>query len=196
MLFYINPITLDENNTEFVSELYENNKKVIYDVAYSILKNSHDSEEIVSEVMINVIRNIEKFAALNTNERLAMLITYSKNAAINLYKVKKRRATYEMPFTYINENGESEGIDIKDDTANIDDVISNKENASIIIKCIKQLTIEQQEVIELVYTLGYSNVETAKILGISSNAVGMRLYKAKKKLFTLIKDVLYESIHD
>ena len=187
-------MTLDEENQEFVGQLYEKYKKKIYEIAYAILKNRHDAEEIVDEVMINVIDNVEKFVQSDGNETLAQLVIYSRNAAINLYKVKKRRSANEIPFTYLNEEGDNEDIEIEDDAPGMDDVLLSKENSEIVARYVKQLTLEQQDAIMLVYTLGYSNVEAANVLGISSNAVGMRLFKAKKKLIEIGGDELHELV--
>lgn len=194
LLFYLALLTLDEDKQDFVGQLYEKHKKKIYEIAYKILKNRHDAEEIVDEVMINVISNVEKFVQSDGNETLAQLVIYSRNAAINLYKVKKRRSEHEIPFTYLNEDGDNEDIEIQDDAPGMDEVLLSKENSEIVAKYVKQLTLEQQDVIMLVYTLGYSNVEAANVLGISSNAVGMRLFKAKKKLLELGGDELHELV--
>ena len=194
MLFYVALMTLDEENQEFVGQLYEKYKKKIYEIAYAILKNRHDAEEIVDEVMINVIDNVEKFVQSDGNETLAQLVIYSRNAAINLYKVKKRRSANEIPFTYLNEEGDNEDIEIEDDAPGMDDVLLSKENSEIVARYVKQLTLEQQDAIMLVYTLGYSNVEAANVLGISSNVVGMRLFKAKKKLIEIGGDELHELV--
>ena len=194
MLFYLALLTLDEDKQDFVGQLYEKHKKKIYEIAYKILKNRHDAEEIVDEVMINVISNVEKFVQSDGNETLAQLVIYSRNAAINLYKVKKRRSAHEIPFTYLNEDGDNEDIEIEDDAAGMDEVLLSKENSEIVARYVKQLTLEQQDAIMLVYTLGYSNVEAANVLGISSNTVGMRLFKAKKKLLELGGDELHELV--
>ena len=194
MLFYLALLTLDEDKQDFVGQLYEKHKKKIYEIAYKILKNRHDAEEIVDEVMINVISNVEKFVQSDGNETLAQLVIYSRNAAINLYKVKKRRSEHEIPFTYLNEDGDNEDIEIEDDAAGMDEVLLSKENSEIVARYVKQLTLEQQDAIMLVYTLGYSNVEAANVLGISSNTVGMRLFKAKKKLLELGGDELHELV--
>lgn len=194
MLFYLALLTLDEDKQDFVGQLYEKHKKKIYEIAYKILKNRHDAEEIVDEVMINVISNVEKFVQSDGNETLAQLVIYSRNAAINLYKVKKRRSAHEIPLTYLNEDGENEDIEIEDDAAGMDEVLLSKENSEIVARYVKQLTLEQQDAIMLVYTLGYSNVEAANVLGITSNAIGMRLFKAKKKLLELGGDELHELV--
>lgn len=193
-MFYITLVTLDEENQDFVSELYEKHKKKMYELAYSILKNRHDAEEIVDEVMINVINDVEKFVQSDGNGILAQLVIYTRNAAINLYNAKKRRAAHEVSYTYINEEGEYEDIEIEDVSSGIDDVLISKENSEIVAKYLKELTQEQQDVIMLVFVLGYSNVEAAKVLGISPNAVGMRLYKAKKRLLEIGGDELREHV--
>jgi len=194
LLFYLALLTLDEDKQDFVGQLYEKHKKKIYEIAYKILKNGHDAEEIVNEVMLNVISNVEKFVQSDGNETLAQLVIYSRNAAINLYKVKKRRSAHEIPLTYLNEDGENEDIEIEDDAAGMDEVLLSKENSEIVARYVEQLTLEQQDAIMLVYTLGYSNVEAANVLGISPNAVGMRLFKAKKKLLEIGGDGLRELI--
>lgn len=194
LLFYIALMTLDEDDRDFVGELYEEHKKKIYEIAYAILKNRHDADEIVDEVMINVIKNVEKFVQSDGNGILAQLVIYTRNAAINLYNAKKRRAAHEVSYTYINEEGEYEDIEIEDVSSGIDDVLLSKENSEIVAKYLKELTKEQQDVIMLVFVLGYSNVEAAKVLGISPNAVGMRLYKAKKRLLEIGGDELREHV--
>lgn len=74
MLFYAALMTLDETHRDFVGQLYETHKKKIYEIAYSILKNRHDAEETVDEVMIRVINNVEKFMQSDGNEILAQLV--------------------------------------------------------------------------------------------------------------------------
>lgn len=194
MLFYIALLTLDEENQDFVGRLYEKHKKKMYEIAYAILKNRHDADEIVNDVMINVINNVEKFVQSDGKEILAQLVIYTRNAAINCYNAKKRRAAHEVSYTYINEDGEYEDVEIEDDASGIDDVLLSKENAEIVKKYLKQLTQEQQDAIALVFELGYSNVEAATVLGISPNAVGMRLFMAKKKLLEIGGDDLRELI--
>ena len=194
MLFYSALMALDDADRDFVSRIYEQYNKKIYSLAYSILKNSHDAEEIVDEVMIKVINNVEKFMQSDGNELPAQLVVYSRNAAINLYRSKKRRAARESSYTYMDEDGEFKDIEYGDDSFDIDEVLLREENAKIVAKCLKQLKPEYQDTIMLIYALGYSYEEAAGVLGISSNAVGMRLYNAKKKLLALGGDELYERI--
>ena len=194
MLFYSALMALDDADRDFVSRIYEQYNKKIYSLAYAILKNSHDAEEIVDEVMIKVIKNVEKFVQSDGNQLPAQLVIYSRNAAINLYRSKKRRAARESSYTYMDEDGEFRDIEYGDDSFDIDEVLLREENAKIVAKYLKQLKPEYQDTIMLIYALGYSYEEAAGVLGISPNAVGMRLYNAKKKLLALGGDELYERI--
>ena len=114
LLFDAALMSLDDINRDFVGQLYETHKKGIYEIAYAILRNRHDAEEIFDEVMIRVINNVEKFVRSDGNETLAQHVIYSRNAAITLYNIKKKRAKHELPFTYTNEDGENEDIDLVD----------------------------------------------------------------------------------
>ena len=61
MLFNFILMTLNEDDKSFVCSLYETHKSKIYEIANSILRNRHDAEEVVNEVMINVIKNSRIF---------------------------------------------------------------------------------------------------------------------------------------
>ncbi len=42
--------------------------------------------------------------------------------------------------------------------------------------------------------MGYTNVEAARVLGVSPNAAGLRLFRAKKTLCEMAGDELYELV--
>ena len=43
--------------------------------------------DIINEVMINVIKNIDRFTDVDQNDIKAQIVAYSRNASINLYKI-------------------------------------------------------------------------------------------------------------
>ena len=194
MLFYIYLATLDNNERNLAKSIFEQYHKLIYEVAYKVLNNSHDAEDTVGEVMINVIKNIDRFTNVGRNDIQAQLVIYSRNAAINLYNKNKRRSKTVQSFTYLNDDGELEDIDIFNTTDNIDDTILSKETTEIINGYLEKLPQEYQDIIELVYGMGYTNVEAARVLNITPNAVGLRLFRAKKRLLELAGGELYERV--
>ncbi len=194
MLFYSYLAALDDVERSCAEEIFENHYKLIYEVAYKILNNRPDAEDTVDEVMINVMKNIERFLHVSRNDIESQLVIYSRNAAINIYNRNKRRSKHIQSFTYRNEDEKLEDIDIADESDSVEDIVISKETAEIVSKYLHQLSEEYQDVIELVYGMGYTNVEAARVLHITPNAVGMRLFRAKKKLLSLVGGELHERI--
>lgn len=66
--------------------------KLIYEVSYRILNRRQDAEDTLDEVMMSVMKNMDKFLHVGRNDIEAQLVIYSRNAAINLYNKNKRRS--------------------------------------------------------------------------------------------------------
>lgn len=194
MFFYAMLLSLGTDDRDFVEKIFEKYHKYIYEIAFNILHNHQDAEDIVDEVMINIIKNIEKFLYASENEIKAQIVIYGRNTAINLYNKNKRRIKHEVNYTYVNEDGEIEEIEIEDPSESMAELVIRKETVEIVQRCLQQLSVEHRDAIKLVYALGYSNAEAAKVLEITPNAFGLRLYKAKKELVELAGGELYDCI--
>ncbi len=194
MFFYAMLLSLDTDDRDFVEKIFEKYHKYIYEIAFNILHNHQDAEDIVDEVMIKIIKNIEKFLHASENEIKAQIVIYGRNTAINLYNKNKRRIKHKVNYTYVNEDGEIEEIEIEDPSESMAELVIRKETVEIVQRYLQQLSVEHRDAIKLVYALGYSNVEAAKVLEITPNAFGLRLYKAKKKLLELAGGELYDRI--
>lgn len=194
MLFTVMLAALDEDDRSLAEMIYINHKRQIYKIAYSILNNHHDAEDVINDVMLNVINNIEKFVDSDGNKTAAQIVIYSRNAAINRYRKNKRKAEVETAVTYEDEDGNLSDIDIADTNAGVEDVVMSNETSVIVRRYLLHLPQEYQDAISLVYGLGYSNKEAARILNITPNAVTLRLHKAKKKLAEMAGGELYEYI--
>ena len=68
---------LQKGDTEAFDKIYKLTNKSIYFVAYSILKNKDDSEEIVQEVYIKFYKNLSKIDT--TRNVYNLLYTIAKN---------------------------------------------------------------------------------------------------------------------
>lgn len=194
MLFYSFLAVLDAEDRSFAEQLFEKYHKYIYEIVYNILNNHQDSEDTVDEVMINIIKNIDRFNNASGNDIVAQIVIYSRNAAINLYNKNKRRNKVEGYYTYVNDENEFEEIEYEDTSETVEERIITQETVEIVRKDLTQLTPEHRDVIKLVFVLGYSNVQAARVLHITPNAVGLRLFKAKKKLLELAGGELNERI--
>ena len=150
MLFYSFLAVLDADDRSCAEQIFEKYHKYIYEIAYNILHKHRDAEDTLNEVMINIMKNIERFNHANRNDIEAQIVIYSRNAAINLYNKNKRRTKVEVPFTYVNDEDELEEIEIEGMGESVDEVIITKETVEIVRRYLPQLSIEQRDVIKLI----------------------------------------------
>ena len=134
MLFVSMLATLNTEKRSCAEMIFEENHKLIFEIAYKVLNNREDAEYTLNEVMINVIKNIDRFIHVNRNEIEAQLVIYSKNAMINLYNKNKIQRKHIKSITYINDDGETCEMDITDMDADVEEIILAEETAEILKK--------------------------------------------------------------
>ena len=156
------------NKELYFNKLYENYRALVYAIAFSILKNSEDSEDVVQKVYTK-IWNIEN-KKLPKNNELSWLYTLTKNETLDFYKAQK-------------------------DLLNIDDIYyltdDNKEINEIIDKdyynrIISKLNTQEQEIISLKILSNMSFKEISQILSVPEGTVKWKYYKAIHTLKLLL----------
>lgn len=195
MLFFLYMAALTDDERAIAERIFEQYHKLIFEIAYKILNDIQDAEDTISVVMINIMKNIEKFSGADQHDIEAQIVIYSRNAAINLYNKNKRRKKTFQSFTYVNDEGDLEEIDMPDESVCIDDTVLSDETAMIVKKYLEQLPEDYQQIIELVYGMGYTNVEVAHVLNTTPNAVTLKLFRAKKRLLEIAGGELSERLH-
>ena len=70
--------------------VWEAAKGIMYNEAYSILRNRADSEDAVMEAMVRIIRSEEKFRPLGCNDMRALAVIYVRNTAIDIYNRNRK----------------------------------------------------------------------------------------------------------
>ena len=74
MLFTVMLAALEEDERSLAEQIYIKYKRQIYKIAYSVLNNHHDAEDVLNDVMLNVINNIEKFVDSDGNKAAAQIV--------------------------------------------------------------------------------------------------------------------------
>lgn len=83
---------LKERDNDTFELVYYEYKDLVYFVAYNILKNSYDTEELVQDVFVKMLREIDKFDGRFFK---AWLLKMTKNLAINKLKTLNKEDTIE-----------------------------------------------------------------------------------------------------
>jgi RNA polymerase sigma-70 factor (ECF subfamily) len=171
-------------NPAAFKELFDGHSTLVYNVAYRMLQNKQDAEDITQEVFLQVYKSLKRFRAES------QLSTWLYRIAVNRSLNHQRRGKLERWLSL--DFGERE--EATDDSAFIgatedgpDVVIEKKDTERIVQEAINSLP-DQQRIATLLHRyeeLSYE--EIAKIMGVTVASVESRLHRAK---LTLAKKLL------
>lgn len=168
-------------------ELVRRHERPVYSVAWRILQNSHDAEDITQQSFLNALEHLGEFrgdAAFGTwIQRIAMF------AALKV--LRKRRGLEMTSLEQATESSEgSEGVAhpeyIADWRQSPEHLAQQNETQRLIDEALAQLDEKHRVVFVLRDVEGLSVKETAEALGLSESNVKVRLLRARLQLRELL----------
>ena len=148
--------------------LYKQYSKAMYNLAYRMMNNREDAEDILQETFTECFRNIGSFRFESTFG--AWLKSILMNRCINQLRKKKTDLVYYETLPAVAEEEETE---IAYDT--------NK-----IFRGIEQLPDGYRIILTLYLLEGYDHTEISQIMGISESTSKSQYSRAKEKLRTIL----------
>ena len=157
-------LKIKENNKKGLEELYNNSHKMVYGIAFSLVKNKEDAEDIM-QVVFTKIQELDK-TKLPSNKEMTWLYTLTKNETLNYLKKKKGEVSLETIYEIENKNNE---IDKKIDSIEFNRLIS-------------KLDKKEQEIVSLKILSEFSFQEISKLLNEPVGTVKWRYYKSLRSI--------------
>ena len=163
------------SNPDYIKmeELYELHEQTIYYIAYSILKNIQQAEDVVQETFITLYKNLEKIQGLNTYELKSYILRIAKNKAIDSYRKNKRHGLFLEKYQ-------------RDYTEKVDGAIEEWEQQTLSENQIDALLTVLSESCKQVfkykvfYNLSYQ--EISNLMGMKEVNVRKQFERARKRL--------------
>lgn len=159
---------IKQNKIYGIEELYSKYKKMIYCIAFSILKKQEDSEDIMQMIFAKIYEM--ENSKLPTNNYASWIYSITKNETINFIKKKKN----DIPLDKIYE--------ISDDNNELNKVIDNIE----FNRLISNLNDKEKDIISLKILSNFSFEEIGKMLHEPVGTVKWRYYKSIYCLRTIL----------
>lgn len=151
---------MKQGNPQIIQELYKRYNKVVYGIAFSILKNKEDAEDVV-QIVFSKLYQMDK-SKLPKEKAGSWLYSVTKNEAFAI--IRKKHENIKLENIYHCEKEENE----------IDNMI-DKDSYD---KLINKLDKKEQEIISLKILAGLTFQEIAEVLGESINTIKWRYYKS------------------
>lgn len=163
-------IELKKGNKTAIEKLYKNYNKLIYGIAYSILKQKEDSEDIVQNIF-SKISQIDK-NKLPTNKEASWLYTLTKNEIITFLRKKSNNIDIENIY------------EIEDTNNDINNIIDKVQFNKLICK----LNEKEKQIISLKIISNLSFDEIGRLLNEPIGTIKWRYYKSINNLKIMLSN--------
>lgn len=162
---------IKSNDDTAFEEFYTKYNKLIYKIAFSILKNKSDAEDI-TQIVFEKIYSMDK-ENLPTKNETSWIYSVTKNETLNY--LKSNRNNINLDDIY----------EIEDNNQEISKII-DQENYN---RLISKLNDNEKEIISLKIISNFSFEEIGKILNMPTGTVKWRYYKAINTLKLLLSNL-------
>lgn len=159
-----------------IEMLYDRYEQRIYRTTYSILNDSYQAEDAVSETFIKLIKNIHHIWTMDEKRMEAYIMKLAKNTAVDQYRRNKRDAG-----AFVNVDAETDRETAMSDNP-IEDMLAAFGSSQRVKEMVDSLPDKYRDVIICMIVHEMSGRETAAMLGLSEGAVRKRYERAKKLL--------------
>ncbi len=170
----------DRIQSDRFEEIYNRYKRIMFQVAYNVLRDFHDAEDAVHNAFVSVSKNIGRIYRLPDGELTPYLCRAAHNSAVNILVKKKRITDNEQPYP---ENADEPGGE--------DGVLERmcaRENAETVAECIELLPDIYRDVLTMHYVEEMSAAKIAKTFSLEKSTVKKRLVRGKKLLISLLAE--------
>jgi RNA polymerase sigma-70 factor (ECF subfamily) len=146
----------------------------VYRFVLRLVSDPTLAEDLISEVFLDVWRQAGRFEARSAVSTWLLAIA----------RFKALSALRKRPDEELDEDMAGA---IEDSADNPEVAIQKKDKSEILRECLKSLTPDHREIIDLVYYHEKSVEEVAEIVGIPEATVKTRMFYARKRLSELLK---------
>ena len=164
--------TLSGNQSAY-GELVKRHQRFVFTLAMRFAKNREDAEEIAQDCFIKAYRSLEIFKRESKFSTWLYTIVYT-TAMTALRKKRVDTTSIDDEDTYIQIENTSAGFDINN--------AENRSRSFYLNQAITQLSSDDAAIITLFYKGEQSLEEIAQTLGIETNNVKIKLFRARQRL--------------
>lgn len=179
-IYYINLVKGGQSNAfSYIVEKYQD---IVFSIALKVLRNRDDAEEMAQESFIKAYKSAHTFKGNAKFSTWLYRITY--NTCIS--EIRKRKMHFSS----------TEEIEIKDEAQEINlDGIPEENRAKAIKEAMNQLPEDEYTLVLLYYFEEQSVEEISKVTGLSESNTKVKLFRARKKLYTILNDMMKDELY-
>lgn len=172
-------------DTNAFEKLVLENQRQVYNLALKMTGNEEDAYDISQEAFVKAFKNLSAFRG--DSKFSVWLYRLTSNLCLDFLRSRKRRAAVST--SYIDDEDKEQELSIPDERFSPETVLEKAELRRSINAALDTLPDDYRQIIVLREMNGLSYDEIAAALGLELGTVKSRIFRARKKLCSiLLKD--------
>jgi RNA polymerase sigma-70 factor (ECF subfamily) len=173
----------DDSRANTIEQLVRLHSRLVYRIAYAVLRSHHDAEDATQETFLRVLRYRSKLDAVEDAKTWLARIAWR----VAVDRGRKRGKTREIAL----EDQTQPVTEVASSEAQADEIIQGERTESVLEKLIAALPTKLREPLILSTIEEMSPREVAAALGISEAAVRSRVFRARQ----ILKEKLAQQVN-
>lgn len=179
-VYYIDKVIKGE--TQYFSYFVDKYKDIVYSIAFKVLRNREDAEEMAQESFVKVFKSLHTFKGSAKFSTWLYRIVY--NNCIS--EVRKKKLKFVS----------TDDVQISDEPEEMNfDGIPEENRAKYVKAALDKLPGDEYTLILLYYFEDKSIEEIGKITRMSDSNVKVKLFRTRKKLSNILNEMLKDELH-
>ncbi len=171
---------IGEGDRESFAQFYDRFSRVLYSIAYRLLRNEQAAEDVLQEVFVQIWAKAPTYDPAR-GKPLTWAVTLTRHRAIDLIRSTQRRGKLHE-----NMKREAQSDEKFDDQDSFLAVAAGEQNA-FVRQALQKLSDDQREAIELAFFASLTQTEIAERLNQPLGTVKARIRRGLIKLRGLIE---------
>lgn len=164
-------VTTTGEHDEAVELAVRQHARLVFRVAYSVLRNHHDSEDATQETFIRVMRYRNQLSEVRD------LRTWLAKIAWRVAN-DRRRKPHEIAIDEVS----NDSVALRSPASSADEVVLSTELSSLLDRLISGLPAKLRDPLTLSTVEEMSPADISQVLGVNEAVVRSRLFRARQKL--------------
>lgn len=173
-----------EGEVNAFAVLIDRYKHMIYTLSLRMMKTTEDAEEMAQDVFLKAFQKLDTYKGTSKFSTWLYSITYHR--CLDALSRKQKQPTHHAAEIQEEITGEK--------TASILEAIEADELREQLEYCIQQLREEDAFLVTLYYLEEQKLEEIAEVTGMTKNNVKVKLFRSRKKLYTIMASQLPKDI--
>jgi len=163
--------------------MVDRHKNFAYTLALRVIQNEADAEEVAHDAFIKVLNSINSF------QKKSKFTTWFYRIVLNMAISRQRKKKIKTEDIHANRSGMMHQVSIEAYGA-----MAKQDRTYYLDKALNTLAEEERMLITLYYYKELSLGEMEEITGIEKNNMKVKIFRARKKLATVLSQLLPDEV--